>query len=774
MRTVLGAQCGACVIDGTWFGDLDDEELSDDVRTARSLQNLLTKARRIPDLVLCIRCKNDTAVEAMLDLEAIDRQHAARVSEFQRLVAEAEEKEEDPPEQPEDLIIDDEDSEERESDRARAKFVERKRQEQDSIKEFMELLAEARAELRKVPADRGEDAAQQAIRWHCRPYLEQRMSLLARQQVLKVRRSRAKDLLQRTLARPSKFGEASSVNIDAPLYTGRKDAIVNAVEFRGRIYYFRMLEELEKFMAEPLNYIHGPAPSPIFVHPALAITGPPLAGKTTLASRMADEFGAVLVSLPEVITDICSQVSLPDLLEQVKLCMQQGKALTDEQLARVLHHRLGQADTASQGWVLDDFPHTVEQAKALNELGILPHRLFVLETAEDDCMVRLQERISTMEDDAPDLHLFQADLQKSRFASYASRSPAMRAFYRDVFGNEVVLDGCRSSWAVFDHACGDAKRAVSSRLTYYRRVAEGKACAIFGMCFTKEDWELQASPWGRYCPVRLTLGNELVVSSDERFLVEYQSKIYWLSSEQHMSTFLEDPEAFLQVPLPNDLPTRIESTDPSRSNVKALDSYCPVALLDRKELLKMEDDKHVARYQAQYWTLSSQEALEKFMLRPARYVQRAKLPAKKPPIKGEQNPALLAAIAKGKDLEPSEILTYMQASVAEAVCQALVETGERRPLYPGKVAEESILMFMAKFLRARNPCNAKMYAMSVCEDYESFLGDCALPEQVKELTLLRQTVTDGEAVEGQWTTSNERAYADLCMRFDEVFGLQFG
>eukprot|EP00403_Amphidinium_massartii_P040964 CAMPEP_0178443130 /NCGR_PEP_ID=MMETSP0689_2-20121128/38670_1 /TAXON_ID=160604 /ORGANISM="Amphidinium massartii, Strain CS-259" /LENGTH=1376 /DNA_ID=CAMNT_0020066995 /DNA_START=32 /DNA_END=4162 /DNA_ORIENTATION=- len=770
MRSVLGSHCGACVIDGTWFGDLDDEELSDDMRSARSLQNLLVKARRLPDLIMTIRCKHDTAVQAMLDLEAIDAAHAARVAEYNQLVEEAEANEEDPPEQPEDLIIDEE---EKESDRARAKFVERKKQEQDLLKELVEAITEARAEVRKIPADRGEAPCHQAIRWHCRPFLEQRMSLLARQQVLKVRPSRATDLLQRTLARPSKFGEASPVNIDAPLFAGRKDALVNGVEFRGRIYYFRTAEELEKFIAEPLNYIHGPAPSPTLVHPAVAVTGPPLAGKTTLVQKLGEELGAVVVSLPEVITRICDMPDLPESLQEVRSSMRQGQALTDELLAKVLQHRLSEPDVASKGWIFDDFPHTVEQAKALNELGILPHRLLVLETPEDVCISRLMERSRAISDDAPDLHLYQVDLQKARFTSYASRSPDMRSYYREVFGNEVVLDGIRSTWAVFDQACQESKGAVSSRMRYFRRTAEGKACSIFGMSFTKEYLELRRSPWGNYCPVRLTLGNELVVSQDERLVVEYNSQIFWLSSAEKMDMFLEDPEAFLQVPLPTSLPRVIDENDTSRTSVKALESYCPVALVDRKELVKVEDDMYVAQYQAQYWTFTSQEALDKFMLRPARYaVPRTRLPAKKPPIKGEQSPSLLDRIAKGKDLEPTEILTYMQSSVAEAVCQALVETGERRPLYPGKSPEESILLFMGKFLRARNPANAEMYGKTVCEDYDRFLTDCALPEQVKELMVAKQA--ESENAEAQWTTSNERAYWDQCARFDEVFGLQFG
>lgn len=58
--------------------------------------------------------------------------------------------------------------------------------------------------------------------------------------------------------------------------------------------------------------------------------------------------------------------------------------------------------------------------------------------------------------------------------------------------------------------------------------------------------------------------------------------------------------------------------------------------------------------------------------------------------------------------------THMaKASVAELICQALVDVGDKRPLYPGKTGQESALCFLAKFLRAKNPINTEMSAQKV-------------------------------------------------------------
>ncbi|CAE7321235.1 Psmd10 [Symbiodinium natans] len=82
MKDAFGPHCGACIVDGTWFGDLEQEEMSDEVRTARSLQNLLTKAQRIPDLTVILKCKHDLAAKNTFDFEAVDRDYQERLAAY--------------------------------------------------------------------------------------------------------------------------------------------------------------------------------------------------------------------------------------------------------------------------------------------------------------------------------------------------------------------------------------------------------------------------------------------------------------------------------------------------------------------------------------------------------------------------------------------------------------------------------------------------------------------------------------------------------------------
>jgi len=271
--------------------------------------------------------------------------------------------------------------------------------------------------------------------------------------------------------------------------------------------------------------------------------------------------------------------------------------------------------------------------------------------------------------------------------------------------------------------------------------------------------------------VSLTLNNEIVACQDARNAVEYQGQAFFLASAESARLFVEDPASFLQVPLP--AVAALLSALERRGEVSIeLEGYCPVALVDRKAMIRSSGN-HVVAFESKHYSCESKEATRKFMRRPARYAQKAKLPSKKPAVRGEKTAALLSAIELGKQegrgLEPAEMLTYMQASVAEVICQSLVDSGDKRPLYPGKGPQESALLFLARFLRAKNPVTTQMEAGKVREDFEDFLSTCNLPQTMGEVVTLRAA----REAEGTWTTSDAVNFKDLCTRFDSAFSMGF-
>jgi len=772
MRDVLGSHIGACVINGTFFGDLGNEDMSPEMKTARSIQNLLVKARRLPDLVVILKIKNDLAAKSIYDFAEIDRVYEQRVKEYQELVAKAEEQEEDPPPPPEDLELE-ADEDEKESDRILAKFVEKKKAEQGELAAFAEALKIARAPFEKVSADRGADVTLKGVRWYCRPFMEQRSSLLVRYQAVKASPMRSADALKRSLVLPSRFGNHNPLFVDMPLFVGKPTAFKQAVDLRSRLYYPRNESEQEQLLVRPQDFMFLPQPSCVSVNPCIAICGPPLSGKTTLAKQVSMRTGAVYLSVPEVISQLCDKSALPFALSRsIMSCMRKGNKIPAASIVEALRHRIAAPDVLTRGWVLDDFPLSAEQAKALTQVGIMPHKLLVINVPEATVFKRARDSSVQGTDQDEDLVQREVALQRQRLDAYMQNVPPIHAYYGLTFGNVCEIDGTKGIWAMYDRALEETSASISRRLEYYRRTADGKAACIYGMCFHPDRIQGSESAWGKYCPVTLTLGNELVLCKDPRYIVEHKGKVYWIISAEYVRLFLEDPESFLAVPLPAAVPTFLPLVDRNPAPSCMLDGYCPVALVDRGELVKAAGG-HIVQHQGKFWSLEGKESCNKFMRRPMRYVQRAKLPAKKPALRGTQNVALLSALTKGgkdgKGLEPAEMLTFMQASVAEVICQALVDAGERRPLYPGKTVQESALLFIVNFLRARNVLNTEMTSGDVKTAFEDFLSDCALPAALKELTQRKEA---HEAYgEGAWTSSDTRMLKELTARFDSIFCL---
>jgi len=399
--------------------------------------------------------------------------------------------------------------------------------------------------------------------------------------------------------------------------------------------------------------------------------------------------------------------------------------------------------------------------------GIVPHRVLMISAPEPLIFARARALGSAKDG----LEQQEAAFQRDRLQSYEQSAPSMRTYYDLRFFNIRDLDGSRSAWAVFDHAVRETTESVTQRLTYYRRTAKGMAAMVQGMCFSPGRLAASESAWKRYCPVTLSLGNELLQCSDQRFAVEYKSKVYWMASAEYAKLFFDDPESFMQVPLPETVPHLLTYAERQSQTHKLieLEEYCPVMLMEKK-LIKASGH-HIVNFGNSLYSFSSKEAAAKFLRRPMRFISQAKLPSKKPAHPGAnlQAASLLSALTKGKDgrgLQPGDMLTYMQASVAETICQALVDSGERRPLYPGKGPQESALTYLSRFLRAKNSVNTELYSETVRKEREDYLSDCALPAALKEMTRLK------ESPDYVWTTQDAAQFKELCARFDKVFAMK--
>jgi adenylate kinase len=97
----------------------------------------------------------------------------------------------------------------------------------------------------------------------------------------------------------------------------------------------------------------------------VVMLGPPGAGKGTQADRFARDHAVPKISTGEILRDAVHRGT--ELGRAAKATMDAGQLVGDGLMIGIVQERLERPDTAA-GFVLDGFPRTVPQARALDEL----------------------------------------------------------------------------------------------------------------------------------------------------------------------------------------------------------------------------------------------------------------------------------------------------------------------------------------------------------------------------------------------------------------------
>lgn len=125
----------------------------------------------------------------------------------------------------------------------------------------------------------------------------------------------------------------------------------------------------------------------------IVLMGLPGAGKGTQAERIVNRFGIPHISTGDMFRQAVAEGT--ELGKQAKAYMDAGQLVPDEVTVGIVRERL-MKDDCRNGFLLDGFPRTVEQAKALDdtlkELGRQLSHVLLIEVDKDVLLKRLTGR----------------------------------------------------------------------------------------------------------------------------------------------------------------------------------------------------------------------------------------------------------------------------------------------------------------------------------------------------------------------------------------------
>jgi adenylate kinase len=125
----------------------------------------------------------------------------------------------------------------------------------------------------------------------------------------------------------------------------------------------------------------------------LILLGPPGAGKGTQAERLEEDFQVPFISTGVMLRENVKQET--ELGKQARSYMDAGELVPDDLIVAMAADRLQQED-ARDGFILDGFPRTLEQARALDKqlsgLGRRVTAALLVDVPDDEVIRRLSGR----------------------------------------------------------------------------------------------------------------------------------------------------------------------------------------------------------------------------------------------------------------------------------------------------------------------------------------------------------------------------------------------
>ena len=173
----------------------------------------------------------------------------------------------------------------------------------------------------------------------------------------------------------------------------------------------------------------------------IILFGPPGAGKGTQAQRIVDRHSVVQLSTGDMLRAAIAAGS--ELGLRAKSLMDEGKLVPDDVIIGMIADRMNDED-CKNGVILDGFPRTIAQAKALDAMFAAGHiqldQVIEIQVDEAALFARIENRAAEPGDARSD---DTAEVLEQRLKVYHKNTAPVLPYYRDK-GRLNIVDGMQS------------------------------------------------------------------------------------------------------------------------------------------------------------------------------------------------------------------------------------------------------------------------------------------------------------------------------------------
>lgn len=120
-------------------------------------------------------------------------------------------------------------------------------------------------------------------------------------------------------------------------------------------------------------------------------------------------------------------------------------------LVSLLIKRIQMKDCYSNGWVLEDFPKTRNQAMFLAKRGVVPTNVFLMKQSVEETYKRTHSTAETK---------FGSNrtILATRIRNFQENVPHVVAFYQRLYNNLAEISSTKSKWFIEDRAFSEIQK----------------------------------------------------------------------------------------------------------------------------------------------------------------------------------------------------------------------------------------------------------------------------------------------------------------------------